>query len=225
MAKEKRKKEIRREKIGRKISEKSISKKQEKQTKLIIIFMAVVIVSIFVFYWLSLELKKFDYAGLKFEKVKLGKSRFYLGKFPVSDVSGNVVNWLDVYFREDPRKLKNIEIKGAIKLKKTIGIAASSSIFENCSDSFLAAETLSLFLFKEGFNIFSGTANKTEAQQLNRTYISCGNENYSSIFFEKGDKNRIIQNNDCYTLEFANCEIMNVTERFMLGVYEYSRGI
>jgi len=219
MAKKKKdKKEVKREEKP--------TKRQEKQLKLVVVFMIFLIASIFLFYWLSVKMNQFEYAGLKFEKTKQGSITFYQTKFPFKDMFGNIVGYLPVYFREDPRKLSNITVDAKINLKKNVALAIDSETVK-CEDSILAATTLSLFLGQAGVNSFGATTNETEAKMLNRTYVECmETSNYSVIIFDNSLVNRIDKSlfSDCYTLSVANCEIMNVTERFMLALYAQSQG-
>ena len=60
-------------------------RKQEKQIKIAFLFMVLLIASIVFVYWLSFELKKFNYLGLEFKKVSYGKMDFYDAKFPLKD--------------------------------------------------------------------------------------------------------------------------------------------
>ena len=171
-------------------------------------------------------MKKFDYAGLEFEKGKLGNLILYKAELPAKDITGNAVGYSLLYLREDPRKLKNIEIKSPVILKKDVALASDKDFIESCDDSIVAAATLSVYLNTIGRNPFPATLNKAEADLLNRTYASCNNaEGYSVVSFEKSDKNEIEKNNECYVLKIADCNIMNLTERFILASYANSRRI
>ncbi len=201
--------------------------KQEKQLRKILIIMAAVLFLVFAFYTLSIKLKNFEYAGLQFEKIKQnGKVIYYVAKVPVADNSGKIADYLSVYMREDPRKLGRIGISGDIKIKKTISLAASSETIESCEDSVLAGTTLALFLNKIGGSTFTATTNKTEAEEKKRNYVNCSDaSDYTMVLFENGDESSIHQKENCYVLTFANAEIMNVTERFIVGIYAHANGI
>jgi hypothetical protein len=220
-----------RKKSGEKEKAKSLKSKQEKQIRLAIFVMLALILLIFFISFLIEHSKKFKYAGLQFVKGKKGNLILYQTKFPLRDMGGKVVAYLPFYFREDPRRLKRIEMDGTIKLKKTVALAANKEVIKSCEDSILAATTLSLFLSKSGINSFPATTNKSEAELYNRTYVSFGSSlEYSVLIFrnsEEGEESKIKKTGmwDVYILNFADCEIMNVTERFMLGLYAHSRGI
>ncbi len=217
------------EKEEKKTLRKKIKEKEERQTRIFVIFMVGLILSVILFYFLFQDIKKFEYAGLEFEKIRQGNLNLYSTKFPLRDISGRVVAYLPFYFREDPRKLRDIRIEGRIILdnRKPVAITASKEVIESCEDSILAAATLSINFFGPlGIKAFPATTNKSESEILNRTYVSCNDtSNHSIILFEKGDENKIVKNGDCYLLEFKNCEIMNITERFILGLYAHPRNI
>jgi len=211
----------------KKTEKKKIRQKWETQVIVIVGFMLIVLATVFIFYWISVNSKKFEFAGLKFEKIKEGSLTFYNTNFPLKDIFGNTVSYLPAYFREDPRKLANITIDGAIKLKSTVALAADSDILR-CEDSILAGTTLSVFLAKAGISSFGATTNKTEAEYFNRTYVDCGNTSqYSIVMFKNSTVDRIdeLLSPNCYVISIANCNFMNVTERFMMGVYAHSAGI
>ncbi|MBI2630306.1 hypothetical protein HYW76_04330 [Candidatus Pacearchaeota archaeon] len=197
-----------------------IRKGIEKQMKWIIAFFVIVIIAVIIVYSIFTGAGRFDYIGLEFQKEKRGNVMFYLTQFPLTDDFGNVVSYLPTYFREDPRKTTRIVINGSIRLKESVALAAEKEIVEGCEDSILAATTLSLYLKQLGISSFGATTNKTAAEELKREYVSCDDTSeYSIVIFQLGNESRIDRNGDCYTLQINNCEMMNVTERFMLGVY------
>ena len=200
-------------------------KKFEKQVQLIFVFMAILIAAIFLSYWFSREIKQFNYAGLEFEKVKIGSLVLYQTKFPLRDVTGDIAKYMPFYFREDPRKLKGMQVEGNIRLKTNVAIAANADIVEKCPDSILSGTSLALYLNNLGITSFGATTNKTEAEEYKRNYVNCNNtEKYSILIFQNGNESKIKKEGDCYMLYVKNCEIMNVTERFMIGVYAHSMG-
>ena len=187
--------------------------------------MILVLVFIIASYFFSLQLKKFKYAGLEFEKTKLGKINFYLAKMPLKDMFGNQASYVSVYFREDPRKLERIKILNNLLLGKNSVFAAESRSL-NCEDSNIASGTLFLFLSNIGIRPYIGELDGVEALKNNKPIVDCaGNYSHSQVIFKKGNESIIKKENNCYIIQTANCEIMNVTERFILGVYAHSNNI
>jgi len=204
--------------------------KYESQLKWILAILGIVIAIIAAILIADMGSSKFEYLGVKFEKIKQGNIIEYNAKFPLIDNSGKVTAYMQFTFSEDPRKLRNIEINGTIKLKKNVAFSATKEIIMGkCDDSILAPSRLNSFLAGAGLNIndYTVVVNKTEAEERNLTYSECSNsdEKYSVVLFEKGDSDRIIKDGNCYRLKIANCNFLNVTERFMMGVYANSRGI
>jgi len=195
-------------------------KKQEMQIKLAVLFMLIAILVVFIFYFIVQGISKFSYAGVKFQKTKQGNLVLYLAKFPFAELTGNVIGDLSIYFRADPRELENIPIEGDILLKNNVALAVNSDELK-CSDKVLAGTTLAQFLGRLGASSFGATTSKEEVLELNRTYVDCEDTSkYSVVMFKEGEINKIEKTGeDCYVLSVANCEIMNVTERFMIGVW------
>ena len=209
--------------------EKKVEKKennQEKQVKLFIFGMVALIILIVLAYFLIQGDKKFEYAGLEFQKGKVGDLTLYFIKIPLNSITGEVVGYASSYVSEDPRKLTNIPINTQLMLKKEVALAADSKFVEKCEDSILAATRLSVYLKNTGINPVASTLNKKEAEELNRNYVNCSaDSDYSIIAFETAEKDEIAKENNCYKVNVANCNVMNVTERLMIGVYAHSRGI
>jgi len=206
---------------------KKLPKKWENQLKIVVIFMVVLILAIVVLYLAVIFSRTFDYKGIEFTKGKQGPLIMYLAKFPVADTNGELQNSINIYFREDPRKLERIELNDNILIKSNVAVAANTDFVENCSDSILAAATLSAFLAKAGINAFPATTDKREAELFGRRYVDCSLDSETTVIsMEIGNESKITRMGNCYTLEAANgCEIMNVTERFLVGLYATSRGL
>lgn len=193
---------------------KSTRKKEEAYMKIAVIFMIVVIISFIGGYFFIKSTNKFDYKGISFEKTKQGNVIFYIAKMPLKNALP-----LTVYFREDPRKNEKIP-SARIILTEEIALAIESESML-CRDSLIAGTTLSQYLMKAfNFKPYPATLNKTEAINRKIAYARCGPfDTNSVILFKQGNETIIREDNNCYILEFANCEIMNVTEKFMIDVY------
>jgi len=197
-------------------------KKYEKQLKYILIILAGIIIMVFAMYFISQSSKNFEYLDLNIQKIQMGKLNLYYVEFPLKDVTGNVVGYSASYFRADPRKLGDITIDGKIRLKTTTALVADSEVV-HCEDSILAGASLAQFLGKAGVKTIGATSNKTEAQELKMEYATCKDTSkYSVVEFRNSTETKITQNGDCYIVEVANCNIMNASERFMIGLYAHA---
>jgi len=215
----------------KKHAEKEVNKENkeshEKQIRLVVFFMSVLIIVIFLVYFLIQESKKFEYDGLKFVKGKQGSLVLYYSSLPISDINGKVIGSLPFYLREDPRNLERISIDGEIRVGKEVILSATPEILK-CDDGLLAATTLSMNLGKLGIKAIGATTNKTYAEENNMTYAdydTCLNTNYTTLLFKEGGNSKIRHVDNCYILDTANCEIMNVTERFIVGLYSRLMGV
>lgn len=199
---------------------------QNRQIKYIITFMIVLILVIIAVVWIINGMKKFEYGGLKFEKIMYDKLPLYYGRIPITDVNKEVVNYYNMYLRNDPRELRNIPIEGVIRLMKNAVISIDSSI-EGCEDNGIAGMSLGTFLRAAGIKTYPGTTNLTVAKESNITYATCNqSENASVIIIKQGTENKITQEGtNCYSINFADCEINKAVERFMVATVAHSKGI
>ena len=77
----------------------------------------------------------------------------------------------------------------------------------------------------DNLNTINGlTYNLTES---NITYVTCNqSENASVIIIRQGTENKITQEGtNCYSINFANCEVNKAVERFMVATVAHSKGI
>lgn len=206
-------------------AEKQDNIQETRQLKLVLILMVVVILAFLASYfagkWIINEMRTFEYKGVKFEKAEIS----YIANFPIEDIYGKTIDVFRIMFWQDPRNLERISSDN-IRLKTNTFLAVDSKFVESCEDSIQAGTTLAIFLTKFNINVAAASANKTEAELMNKDYADCSNTSRGSVIISrKGEESKIIKQGDCYILQAANnCEIMNVTERFMLGLYVNSKG-
>lgn len=224
------KKKVKKESLKEKSEErdeKKAKKKHETQLKWVIIGMISVLLLFLLLYVIVQESKKIYYGGLEFKKLKYGQLILYHSKIPIKDASGNLVANYNLYLRNNPLDLKGIKINGSLRFRKEVVISVDSSI-EGCSDNGIAGGGLGMFFSAAGITADFAYANETYANEKKASYIeNCPeNKGYSAIFIRKGDKNEVRQESqDCYVLEFKECDILKVTEKFIIGVYAQSKGI
>lgn len=174
--------------------------------------------------WIIAESKKFDYIGLKFQRIMFDKLPLYYAQIPIEDKYGNIINYLNLYLREDPRRLKRINVTDYVVLDKESYVAADPSI-DGCEKLILAGSTLGSFLRDAGIHVTSGSTNKTTAIDNDIEYIECNESKKTVIMWAAGNVSEIKKEGNCYIMQAANCEIMNVTERMMVAIYAHSAGI
>lgn len=215
---------MKKKKIEEQTAKKELVKRNEKQIKFAIIIMAVLIATFLLSYfgvrYLLENMNKFSYSGINFQKDSFG----YWGNFPVNDIYGNKVDDVKVRFWEDPRKIERID-STRIALTKVTAVDLETLFSQgNCLDGTQAGQTLLLYLNHPslfGITPLQVTTNKTISEIYNITYVDCNEPSQISIVvLKKGDESSIKKEGSCYVLEAGNnCEIMNVTERFMIRAF------
>ena len=98
----------------------------------------------------------------------------------------------------------------------------------NCHEGIVATLTLSGFLRQFALmNVSSAISDKEIANETGFPYITCANSPRNTVInIIEGNETRIIQTSpDCYTLEFKDCEVMEVSEKFILEIIKgYMKG-
>jgi hypothetical protein len=131
-------------------------------------------------------------------------------------------------FRKDPRKLNNIPVnvsKNIITFKKDKPVYISlDPKMEPCEDNTIAFVNLAGFLRDFiGLDVKSAVSDEKYGKENNILYADCKNaEDNTVIYITSGNKTEIKENtNDCYELVYSNCEVLDVTEKFMTEILEY----
>lgn len=215
----------------------NVEKKQNKQIMWAIFMMISVILIIVVVPFVKHNFfDNFDYKGLDFQKTKMGDIIFYVTRFPVVSMTGQVTGDYSVILRNDPRKLDKIPVNvsdNKIKFSVSEGkydrvYIAINPFIESCNNSLIAAATLSGFLGDSGLKVKSAVTDKAYAKENNQTYRWCDSSGFDTVLvfndndkYSSGNETSIKElESNCYELKFNNCEIMEVTERFMLIILE-----
>ena len=203
------------------------SKKQNKQIILAVSLMLIIFLIMFLVPFIKLNyVDKFTYYDLEFKKIKSGNLVTYDTNIPVIDFQGKVLafNW---NFRNDPRKLEhisiNIENKSIIFQKDKETYLSLEKDAPSCEDNVLAVFTLLNFLDTFGdLDMVGAVSDKDFANESNRSYITCENTPDNTVILMKSGEENIINkiNQNCYELQYKECDINQVTEKFMFVVIE-----
>lgn len=212
----------------KKISKKGIKKKQNKQVMWAIILMASLIFIIIIVPFITKNfINKFQYINLDFQKTQLGNMKFYSTKIPVADSSNNVIGSFSINFRNDPRELENINFKKTTTVpvftKDKPVYISPGKIERNCVESSAATLTIAGFLRQFAqLNVSAGISDKKVAEENNFPYITCANTKKNTVIeIIEGNETKIEQiSPDCYRLIYKDCEIMKVSEKFILAIIE-----
>lgn len=241
MPKKKKKKEGKNLEIEEK-TKKNVAKKYEKETKVSIIVMFVLIATVLFSHWVIQASQRFEYNGLKFYKEKEGDIQYYKSLLGFVTASGESVPFI-LKLRNDPRELDAIQIEGHILPSNTDIILSVSPEIANCSDTYVVSLDFSMTLKAFGKRVSAATTDWTYSRENDIPQATCsqakdktviimqeGNESeiivdkspYESIIITGGEQTKRTKYKDCYTIKIANCETQKGFERFILEMIENS---
>ncbi len=183
--------------------------KQLKKIFLVLGFLALIFVGVFIFMNSS---RNFTYDGIDFETVKAGELILYKTSLPVDSddhkITGDAVSVnYNFFLRNDPRKLRNIPVE----LDDDFSVLANTVI--NFTESFNC----------DGMGVVAVTnmANLLEVLDVevmkDETAVCDPEKRYTFLRLQRGNETSIEQfGPSCYNLNVNNCEILEVTEKYML---------
>ncbi len=181
-------------------------KEENKIFRNIIIILIAFVLMFLIIYAIRYYMNHFEVEGIKFEIVKMGSLTLYKTSLPVIYQEKNAD--YNFYLRTDPRLLKNIEFDGSLSFKENMVINMSEDF--NCNGDGVIAIANLLNLYKLiGTNVI-----KDENAGCDELY-----GRYDFLNIKEGDETRIVEyglKGACYNLHVNNCEILKVTEKFML---------
>ena len=202
---------------------------QNKQIKWSVFLMVSIIFIIVVVPFINNNfINKFDYNGLTFQKTQLGDLIFYSTRFPVVRVTGQIVGDNAINLRNDPRDLEYIPVNVTndridfVRSRSRYApvYIALDPFMDVCEDTGIALIALSGFLRDSGLEVKSAVIDKDYAKENNQTHRVCDTAEYDTlIIIRVGNQTTIneIQPN-CYEMRFNNCEILQVSEKFILTI-------
>jgi len=211
---------------------KELDEIQNRQIKWAVYLMIGVILIIVVVPFINNNfINKFNYGGLVFQKTSLGDLVFYSTKFPVVKSTGQVIGDYAINFRNDPRELEYIDVNvggDRIKFVQIAGRGFTTTylsldpFMRVCEDSGIALLNLAGFLRDSGLEIKSAVINEDYAKENNEKYMTCETSRSNTvIMIKEGDESAIKEvGKNCYEIIFNECEILQVSEKFMLIILE-----
>lgn len=180
-------------------------KNNQKILRDVLIIMVILIIALIGGYFAIKSLSHFKYEGMKFDVQKEGDVLFYHTSFPVYEGAIQVANY-NAYLRTNPRDLEKIDFEGELKLRKMM-ILNTSQEFVCRGDGIISVVNMNQ-IFGKGFGITIGKDSNATCDELGR---------YGYIYLLDGEETKIEQYGPaCYKLYIKDCEILPVTERFIL---------
>lgn len=217
--------------------------KQNRQVLWAIILMAgLILIILAVPYFMNNYVNKFDYHGIEFQKTMLGKIVFYSASIPVysqksigavtgaaivGDSERKQVGEYAINFRTDPRKTDDIKIEldiSNITFRKDRTVYATfNSSDPPCQHNVISAAILARYLLDFAQFDAEGAVMEQEYAKANKIpYITCENNPDNTVIrIVNGKENKISKvGNRCYELQYKECDILPVTEKFILIITE-----
>lgn len=206
------------------IGKKEIEKKQNKQIKMVLVAIAFIIGIFIGAFFIGNELRKFDFSGMEFEKIKQGELTLFHTVIPIKDFNGNLIANYNLFLRYDPRQI-SIPINGIISLQRDMIIAADPKL-DACEEKFFGVTLVRFLKEAASRNIEIATTDKNVSNETGLMYADCSLADNKTIVLMKEEKMTQIYQNEtqCYVIAVSNCEIGKAIERFIVGTIAHSRG-
>tara|TARA_Y100000034_G_scaffold76680_1_gene92135 strand:+ start:239 stop:946 length:708 start_codon:yes stop_codon:yes gene_type:complete len=183
--------------------------KENKILRNIFISIGIIVVLILLGYLAVNNIRNFEHQGVNFETVKFCDVKpcliLYQTSLPVIS-NGNKAEY-NFYLRNDPRNL-NVSFKGEVNLIPNMVVNATSDF--NCNGDGI----ISMANLVKLYEIIGTSVIKNEALECDPS----GNHMFLQI--QEANETSIEQfGMACYTLNVNNCEILEVTEKFMIETF------
>lgn len=197
------------EKVIEEVSEK-VKKEQNKILKLFLMVMGLFVVAVVVWLVISYNQAHFKYMEVDFDVVdEIAPYRTGLASGINDPITGAVVEKpFYFYIRNDPRQLDKIPFEGNLVFLRTMVINSSEDFM--CEGKGIIGVTNLAQLYR-----FMGT------DVVKDKNVGCDSQGrYMFLQIESGNETRIDEiGSACYSLKVSNCEILEVTERFMTETF------
>lgn len=171
--------------------------------------------------------EKFEYAGVKFEKIEEGQLTFYHGQFPII-YKGNFSAIYNVFLRNDPRENK-IPINTNLSLSQKVSISLNDNV-NLCEDMMLGQAELGKFISAFPFvkNVTAGVYNASVAKEYNVPQITCKNaSDENTVLIVQMSESPSIglgEKENCYLINIGQCQYLESTERYVVGAMAQING-
>ncbi len=190
-------------------AQKDNSKEQNRILRNFFLFIGIVLVVFVSWILFSYFQSTFDYRGVEFAKVD--EIAPYMTSLPVKyGVTGQVAKetTFGFYLRNDPRVLDAIPFEGDMTFLKEVVMNSTGDI--KCGGMGVVGTA-------NMANLYSVTGSRV----VRDPNVSCSDEGkWTFIQIEAGNETKIKEiGNSCYLLTFKDCEVLQVTERFMTEMF------
>ena len=200
--------------IEKKHASKEQEKRQNKTLRNILIGLLIVVLLILGLMYIFHSANHFSYRGITGDVVKEGNILFYRVSFPVK-WEGQIVPYY-IYIRNNPVELDEIPFEGELGFGEKFPEDNSYRLVLNMSDSFTDCDGDEAISIGNMINLKALGIKVVRDESAN-----CDPEGrYAYINIKKGEESKITQvGSNCYDLIVKDCEILKVTERFMVEAF------
>lgn len=166
-------------------------------------------------------INKFEYGGVKFDKMTYSNILFYHGEFPII-YKGELVRIYHIYFRTDPRENK-IPVNTNLSLSKKITVAVERKA-ELCTQMQLGQSLLGQFTRAFPFvqNVTSGYLDEEIANLYNTSVTTCedASDENTVILIRTSDEPSIIlgEKDNCFIFNVGDCKYLETVEKYVMEV-------
>lgn len=198
--------------MPKKHADKEELKNQTRQLKILLIVIGGIVLFLVGGYLVMKSMQTYEYGGRSYDTVIEGNLILAHTSFPLySSMTGNHIADYNVFIRNDPRKLnREVEFEGEIVLTDLTVLNVTGDF--NCDgDGVISIANMNQMLDIIGSKV---------VQDPNTT-CEKGGRRYTYIEIKEGEENKVIQTDEsCYDFIVKDCEILKVTEKFMVEILE-----
>lgn len=206
--------------MAKKIKQNKPKSKEEHTLIWMLVWVGIVFAIVIGGYFMSVQMKKFNYAGIQFNEEKYGQLSLFHGRFPVI-YQGKLYSYYNFYQRTDPRE-NNISVNTLLSLSKNISVSLEKNASQ-CGSVMAAQVEFGKFvgIFPWVKQVNSGVFDADIANATGLTRITCKDANPDQSVYiiqssdipsvEKGEKE------NCFYLNVGNCKNLETVERFIVA--------
>ena len=180
--------------------------------------MVIIILVFLVTYTVVQQMNNFEYQGLSFTKEMFGEIPVYHHYYYYKTLEGELVRY-NLYLRNDPRK-NTAPITGDVimSLGTTTYLSVDGNALQYCEYSSVAIANLASFLASNLIRVKSAAPYKALAEEAKVVYATCDTHPEDIvIILTTGNETKVTkENNTCYVITAANCEVLQAVEKFQV---------
>ncbi len=203
--------------------------KSDKQLYVVIGAMLLLVAVFFASYYAFKSINTFKYEGLTFTKERFGEIPLFHHYYNFNS-KGELFQY-NLYLRNDPRKNavpitgKAVDERIEFRQDNFVYLSVNPENLTQCEYSRVGISNLASFLADNQLSVKGAATNETLAEENNVRYATCSTHpDDVVIIIQTGNETKLIQDeDDCYIIQIANCEVLQAIEKFQLKTLLDSR--